>query len=709
MNEIIIGYNKESPQKKNSEIKINILDKPKEDLLFKFIVGFDGTWEILKDFGKNDSVIWNPKKEGNYILMIQGKEENSTKPFDYVSKYEYMIGNSTCDESILITNIDLNKKEFHVGEKVHLKVDTKKDSVLYRYMIKENEKWILAKDYCDENEFTCSVKIPGLHEILVQCKSIDSSKNFEDAKKIEYKVVEMKKLEISNFRCLTSELLVDEELVFEVDAEYDDARLILYKFVKLNPDGQAKCIQDYSTKKIVSYKEEHSGDYKLLCLAKDMYSPKEYDDRAIIYYQVKLYKNVKILSFTSDLSSPQIMSKNIIFKAVVSGGKELRYRYLIEGVKSEDSGYIKANEYTWEPKEHGEYKITLYTRDVSCRDKYEDSKSITFSIDEIPREPVKIDEIILDKNRSLLVRENVQIKVIAGGGIKLLYSFVVRKDNNDIEKVNFSECNWVNFIPEEAGRFEVEIRVKDKYSDKIFDAHEIIHIDSYKYIPAKIDYILMEPREYYLPGDQIALDIITQNTKETLLKYVLQINGHKVEETDYVKSKRYILTPKYSGKYAVKIYVKNEKSDKEFDSSKNVLIVVNEALPITNTKLKCDRFKFSIDDPIEVTAESNGGKDVIYEFYLMENKEWNLVQKYSKKNYYNFIPFTKGIHKILVLAKSSYKKVAYEDYYMIKIKVTEKLPLEELIRNKEIMEIRETIQNDPLFMNLSEEERKTLM
>lgn len=709
MNEIIIGYNKESPQKKNAEIKINILDKPKEGLLFKFIVGFDGTWETLKDFSKDESIIWNPKKEGNYILMVQAKEENSTKSFDYVSKYEYIIGNSVCDESILIRDIYLNKKEFHVGEKIHLKVDTKKGSVLYRYMIKENEKWILAKDYCDENEFTCSVKTSGLHEILVQCKSIDSSKNFEDAKKVEYKVVEMKKLEINDFKCLTSELLVDEELVFEVDAEHDDARMILYKFVKLNSNGQAKCIQDYSTKKIVSYKEENSDNYKLLCLAKDMYSPKEYDDRAIIYYEVKAYNKVEILSFTSDLSSPQIMGKNIIFKAVVSGGKELRYRYIIEGVKSEDSGYIKANEYRWEPQEHGEYKITLYTRDTSCKDKYEDSKSITFSIDEIPREPVKIDEIILDKNRSVLVRESVEIKVIAGGGIKLLYSFIVRKDNNEIEKVDFSECNWVNFILEEAGRFEVEIRVKDKYSDKIFDAHEIIHIDSYKYIPAKIDYILMEPREYYLLGEQIVLDVITQDTEETLLKYVLQINGHKVEETDYVKSKRYMVTPKCSGKYAVKVYAKNGESDKEFDSSKDVSIVVNDALPITNTKLKCDRFNFFTNDPIEVTAESNGGKDVIYEFYLMGNKEWNLVQKYSKKNYYNFIPFTKGIHKILVLAKSSYKKVAYEDYCMIKIKVTEKLPLKELIRNKEIIEIRETIEDDSLFINLSEEERKTLM
>ncbi|MCY6369729.1 triple tyrosine motif-containing protein [Clostridium ganghwense] len=710
MNEIIIGYNKESPQEKNSEIKINIIDKPKENLLFKYIVGFNGAWETLKEFSEDESIIWKPEIEGSYILMVQAKEENSTKSFDYVSKNEYIIGKLSKDENELIKDIHLNKKKFCVGEKIHLKVETKQSSVLYRYMIKENEKWILAKDYSKENAFVCSVKDPGEHEILVQCKLLDSRENFQEARKVEYKVVEMKKLEINVFKCLTSELLVDEELVFEVGAQYDDNRMILYKFVKINSNGQTKCIQDYSTKKVVSYKENNSGKYRILCLAKDMYSPKQYDDRAIMHYEVKPYKKVEILSFVSDLSSPQIMEKSITFKAVASGGKELRYRYLIEGPKNENSGYIKSSEYIWEPKESGDYKINLFVKDVSFTGKYEDGKSILFTIDEIPRDPVKIDEIILDKKESVLVKESVNIKVIAEGGITLLYSFIIRKDSVEKERIDYGECNWVKFTPELEGRFEIEIRVKDKYSDKVFDVHEIKHIDAYKYIPANIDYVLMEPKEYYLIGDQMVLDVITQDTEEILIKYVLQINGHKVEETDYVKSKRYILTPKCSGRYIVKVYAKNKKSDKKFDSSKEVSIVVNDAPPVTNTTIKCDRFSFSPNEPIEITAESNGGKDVVYEFYLMEKSEWNLVQKYSKKNYYDFIPFTKGIYKILALAKSNYNKKAYEDYCMIDIKVTEKLSIKDLVDNKDIQQLKHIVDNNILSdLKLTEEERKSLI
>ena len=73
----------------------------------------------------------------------------------------------------------------------------------------------------------------------------------------------------------------------------------------------------------------------------------------------------------------------------------------------------------------------------------------------------------------------------------------------------------------------------------------------------------------------------------------------------------------------------------------------------------------------EVTfkATSKDGKQVCYEFYIMINGEWVLAQPYSRKNYYTFIPFKSGIYRVLVLTKSFYKKVSYEDYDIIDFKV----------------------------------------
>lgn len=670
MNEIIIGCHMESINEDNYEVIIDILNEPEENLLYKFIVGYQGTWETLKDFGEEKRILWKPNTNGNYILMVQAKGKESTKAFDYVSRKPFSIGNSN---ERLINEIYLSKDSLMIGEKIDVKVDAKKEFVMFRFFIKNGEKWVLARDYSAENTFSWRANSPGKHEILVQCKSLDSEKSFEDAMKAEFEVLSFGKLEITDFKCLSPSLLVGEELLFEVQAKCDDNRTTLYKFIKIYENGEAKCVQDYSTKKIVSFTEKESGQYRLLCLAKDMYSNNEYDDRAIMHYKVEPYEPIVIESFTSDLSSPQMITEKVTLKAIAKGGNDLRYRFIIEGEKDEDSGYMRSSDYLWEPKAAGNYKINLWVKDISSKERYEACESLDFIIDDVAREPVKINDVVMNKKDNILVGETVDVKVIADGGIKLLYSFVLKMDGRVIQTIEYSDCNSASFTIDKEGKFEIEVMVKDKYSTKKFDAHSIFSIHCYEYIPAKIDYVLREPKDYYLVGEQIVLNTIIRDTQNTLVKYVLIINGRKVEETEYVKNKKYILTPKCSGRYTVKVYGKNEKSKKKFDSAKEVNLLVNDAPPITNTVLKCDRIEFYNNEPVTVTAESSGGKDVVYEFYLMENNEWNLEQKYSKKNYYTFIPFSKGIYRILVLAKNSYRKISYEDYCMIEIKVNEKI------------------------------------
>ena len=107
----------------------------------------------------------------------------------------------------------------------------------------------------------------------------------------------------------------------------------------------------------------------------------------------------------------------------------------------------------------------------------------------------------------------------------------------------------------------------------------------------------------------------------------------------------------------------NVKCEGEYDSKKKISFYVLERAPIINTKITLDKDVVNVNKEITFIAESNGGKEVCYEFYIMENDNWVKVQSYSRKNRYTFIPFLKGNYKIMVLAKSFYKKVSYEDYY----------------------------------------------
>lgn len=660
MNEITIDCSLQSPQNVNASICFKAENSVQKVLLYKFMTGCNGTWKTIRDFEINNSVEWVPEAEGKYIIMVQAKEEKSTKPFQYATRIDFVIGNI---EEKLIESIDLNSNTFKIGDKLLLNVVSNYSPLMFRYWVRQDENWELIKEYSPDNTLNWTVKSSGEEEVLVECKRVESKNNFDDFKSAKFQVTKMKTIEIKDFKCLSDELLADNEIIFQVDALSDDSRTTLYKFIKLNSKGMAICVQDYSTKKMVSFIEKEYGIYRLLCLAKDMYSQNEYDDRAIINYEIKPYDKVEIQSFTSDLNSPQISGSEIVLKAVVKGGRELFYRYIIDGNYGEDSGYIRNNTYKWKANHHGVYNVRLLAKDKQFQGVSEDELNFQFTIDEKSDEPVTIKNVTLDRDiTKLLINTTVKITIDAEGGTKLKYSFIVKKDGKVIEKIQYGDCNWVNFTPEQSGNYELEVWVKDKYSEREYDSHSAVYFEAFDYLPANIDYVLKPSKEYYISGDSICLSIICENTSNTLVKYILKINGHKVEESDFIKNMKYSFIPKVPGVYNVEILAKNIKSIKEFDCKKDIAVTVNDATPIINSKLKIDKAKIQINEGITLTAECDGGKNVLFEFYIMEKDDWILVQKYSQKNYYTFIPFSKGLYKVLVLTKSSNKKTGYEDY-----------------------------------------------
>lgn len=659
MEDLVILFDKDSPTNKEDEVLIEAVFG-KEPLQYKFIIGNDGVWNTIQEFSESDTCIWNPSVEGKYIVMVQGKKEGSSRPFDYLAKEEFVIGEKEIEK--LIKDVNMDKTHLTVGEKITIDVLGNEQGLLYRFWIKGNQDWEPIRDYTTSNRLVFTANKEGKQEILIECKEVNSSENFDEFTTIKFDVVLPTKIEITDFKCLTEELLINQELVFKVSSSLDDKRSLLYKFIKISKDGKITCIQDYSSRRIVSYQEKEAGEYKLLCLVRDILSNKEYDDRAIMLYSVKAYNPISIKSFTPDTNSPQMNGSTINFKAEVDGGREIVYRYIVEGEVAEDSGYIRRNEYTWETQKEGEYTITLYVKDISYDGDYEDKKVINYTVDKKADKPVKIVDIITDNKKTVLIGQPINMKVKAEGGISLKYSFVIYKDNKEKERIGFSDSNWINFTPDEKGEYEVEIRVKDKYSSKEYDSHTFIYVRAKEYLPGEIDYILLPNKSSYLVGDLIDIEAIVQNTRSVLIRYVTKINGHLVEDTGFIQNKKIQLKPKCSGKYTFEVYSKNVKCEEEFDSKKEVSIYVSEATPVTNTKILCDREEVVCNNEVTFKVTSVGGKDVCYEFYIMEKGNWIKTQSYSKKNYYTFIPFLKGEYRVMVLAKSFYKKVNYEDY-----------------------------------------------
>ncbi|WP_426349721.1 triple tyrosine motif-containing protein [Alloiococcus sp. CFN-8] len=665
MKELEVSFSVDSPQARGQDIKIEVINK-KKDCLYKFSAGLEGVWTSLKDYSNETSCLWRPERDGKYTIIIQEKHKNSKRTFDNNTRVDYVIGSV---EEELIKAVSIDKEELLIGEKLSVLVDTSIKPVMLKYWISGREGWELIKDYTSENELFYTVNESGKHDILIECKTIESSNNFDDFKTVSFFVSDIDKVQITDFRCLSENLLTGEELIFQVEASQADNRMILYKFIKIDPSGRAICVQDYSSKRMVTYKEEDAGDYKLLCLAKDMYSPEEYDDRGILVYNIKAYNPIKIKKFTTDLLSPQGLGTNILLKAITEGGKELLYRYKIEGPHGEDSGFIRNNSFLWMPQMDGDYKVNLYVKDKSSIDDYEAFAYLDYIIEDKPLKAVIIRDVVLSRDKGCVKEVPINVTVYAEGGNELRYSFIIYKDNLEVDRINYGTGNWMSFTPQESGEYELEIRVKDKYSLKEYDSHTYCYFKISEYVKGIIDYVLVPAKEYYMVEDKIELEAIAQNTRDTLLKYSLFIDGHKVEEWDYGHDSKFTFTPKVSGKYTIVFYSKSVHCTEEYDDKKEVKLYIHDAHPVTGTKIKAGSIAFEKNKEASFSVSSEGGREVIYEFYLMKDEEWTLVQRYSRKRYYTFIPFTTGKYKLLALSKSFYKKVSYEDYALLEFTV----------------------------------------
>lgn len=663
MNEVEVSFSLQSPQKKNTTIDIMVSNENEKELLYKFNIGMLGIWTTLRDFNESNKVTWTPKEEGEYHILVQAITKDGAKAFNYFTRSPYVVGKEHED---LIKDIQLNNNEFKIGDNLEAKVITSKnENLMYKYYLKVDDNWEFVNDYSVDDTLSLPLDKIGEAELLVQVKEECSLKKYDDSKLVKFSVEDMSTLEIINIKCLTENTMFENrDIEFEVEVNNENKRRVLYKFFKIYENGKMKCIQNYSIENSIVFREEDEGDYRLLCAVKYMGSKNDYDDRALINYSVRKYNEAKIIEVSTDVVSPQYIGEAITIKVLAEGESKILYRFKIEGDKLEDSGYIEDNAYKWNSKKEGNYKITVMVKNEASQGaRYEDVQELDYVIEKPIIAPIEIKSVECNKNKDYVKGETVSIYVDAEGGLEPLYSFILYDEKKvRICNIDYDQLNSVNFTPEYEGIYELEVRVKDKYSSNDYDCKEVLSFVVREFLPANIECVLKDLKDYYTVDDTISLEIVSENTSQVLVKYNIYIHDNLVEETDYSKGKRYDIKPKCGGKYRIEILAKNVKSNEEYDCKKEINIFIHESMPIKYTKIKCDNDELYVNESINFDIACSGGKDVCYEFYLMEKGEWKKVQNYSKKKFYSFIPFSPGEYKLLALAKNYYKNVPYEDY-----------------------------------------------
>ena len=139
----VVKFDKDSPGIVNDEVHIRA-DFKEENIKYKFIIGSSGIWNTIQEFSDDNTCVWRPREEGKYIVMVQGKREDSEKPYDLLAKERYEVG---LEEKVrIIKDVEIDKTTAMMGEKVEIKVDTN-ESVLCRFWILGNNDWELIRNY----------------------------------------------------------------------------------------------------------------------------------------------------------------------------------------------------------------------------------------------------------------------------------------------------------------------------------------------------------------------------------------------------------------------------------------------------------------------------------------------------------------------------------------------------------------------------------
>jgi hypothetical protein len=465
---------------------------------------------------QEDNVVFLEVKElSKYeeeILMAENDVKEKQPFAKDIGRIEYEKINSEEKELNIINDVITNKEEYVVGEKCSVEVKTNNDNAyLYRFYIKNNDEWDIIRDYDTSGALNYTVNEEGEKELLIQCKRMESTEAFEDYKIIKVNVKSINKIEITEFKCLNKSLIAGEKLEFIVktnicnnEAEKDKF-VLLYKFYKLYKDGRSICIQDYSTKNDVYYKELEAGNYRILCLAKNIFSNKEYDDRAVLVYNVKPYKDIKINSFVASLNSPQTTETDIKFTSEIQGGKNILYRYKVRGPIEDDTGFMEEKEFSWKPIEAktvlvkyetkinghsveetefsknkklrftpkiaGKYTIEVYAKNIKCKGEYDSKKQISLYVSEAS--PIIETKIITNK-LEFNVNEEVTFEVVSRGGKDICYEFYLMR-NNEWKKVQtYSKKHYYSFIPFTEGKYKILALAKSYYKKVSYEDYDQI-------------------------------------------------------------------------------------------------------------------------------------------------------------------------------------------------------------------------------------------
>ena len=482
------NVNKATPQVKGSSITFTAKSSGGSTVLYQFWI-FDGSsWKMVRDYNKSNTFTWNPSKSGNYRVSVYAKDINSNKALDSSKVMNYNIVDSLGKvDPVKVTEFNVNKATPQVkGSSITFTAKSSGGSTaLYQFWIFDGSSWKMVRDYNRSNTFTWNPSKSGNYKVTVYAKDINSNKALDSSKVMNYNIVDslgkVDPVKVTEFNVnKVAPQVKGSSITFT--AKSSGGSTALYQFW-VNDGNGWKMVRDYNRSNTFTWNPSKSGNYKVTVYAKDINSNKALDSSKVMNYNIvdSLGKvdPVKVTEFNVNKVAPQVKGSSITFTAKSSGGSTALYQFWIFDGSSWKMvrNYDKSNTFTWNPSKSGNYRVSVYAKDINSNKALDSSKVMNYNIvDSLGKvDPVKVTEFNVNKVAPQVKGSSITFTAKSSGGSTALYQFWIFDGSSWKMVRNYDKSNTFTWNPSKSGNYRVSVYAKDINSNKALDSSKVMN------------------------------------------------------------------------------------------------------------------------------------------------------------------------------------------------------------------------------------------
>ncbi|MGL5480055.1 MAG: N-acetylmuramoyl-L-alanine amidase [Clostridium sp.] len=551
----------------NMEYTANINSNNGENVKYQYwlLNKSNDTWTKLKDWTTSKEVKFTANSAVKYRLEVHAKNIYSDKSYDRVTytDFEGRKANFASNASF-----DFNKETIHMNENHNVTAKgTSQNKILYQYWLldKQKDKWVLLKDYDENNKLALNLKDKGNYRLELHIKDQNSKNNYDDLYYKDFKVTNktVSSLSIEN---LPSEIYNDTKYTLNVKSSGSDNPLYRYWLLD-KKKGEWILLKDWTDKTSADLNVSGTGDYRVEIQAKDKYSDNNYDKltNKDIKVKSKYADNLKIKV------SPEIIltGNDVKIDSNATSQNEVLYQYWALDKAKDEWVIIKdwsnSKSLNWKPDKKGNYRVEVHAKDSKSNKNFDslDFKDITV----YNRDYAKNTKLELDNN-NIFTGNTVGIKGSAQAENKVLYQYWILDKQKDewILLQDWNENKNINWKPTAKGNYRVELHTKDITTNKVYDDLAFKDIYVKQSDLAKNAKIYTDTNEFNV-NKQVEISASADSQNDKLYSFWLldKSKGSWTLLQDWTKFNYVKWTPIKDGDYRLEVHVKDESSTKTYD------------------------------------------------------------------------------------------------------------------------------------------------